>query len=126
MELNLNQITIQVKDVEQSIRFYQQLGLRLIVSALPKYARFECAKGDTTFSLHLAEEGVQASTVWIYFETDHLDDDVRTLEQQGIAIYQPPTDEPWLWREARLKDPDNHTIVLYFAGDNRKNPPWRI
>jgi hypothetical protein len=33
---------------------------------------------------------------------------------------------PWLWREARLRDPDGHRVCLYRAGQNRKNPPWRL
>jgi len=37
-----------------------------------------------------------------------------------------PTDKGWLWREARLKDPDNNQLILFYAGDNRKNPPWKI
>ena len=32
----------------------------------------------------------------------------------------------YLWREARLRDPDGHQIRLYDAGVNRLNPPWRI
>ena len=53
--MNLNQITIAVFDVEQSIAFYKNLGLRLIVKSLPKYARFECLDGETTFSLHQSD-----------------------------------------------------------------------
>lgn len=68
MKLDLNQITISVKDVEKSIEFYQKLGLNLIVKALPKYARFECQNGESTFSLHQSDEKINAST-WIYFET---------------------------------------------------------
>lgn len=52
MQLNLNQVTVLVKNVEQSTAFYEKLGLKLIVKALPHYARFECVSGDTTFSLH--------------------------------------------------------------------------
>jgi len=37
-----------------------------------------------------------------------------------------PNDKKWLWREARLRDTDNNQIILFFAGKNRKNPPWRI
>lgn len=28
--------------------------------------------------------------------------------------------------EAILKDPDGNQLILFHAGDNRKNPPWRI
>lgn len=50
--MNLNQITIPSLDLEQSIPFYETLGLQLIVKALPHYARFECSNGDATFSIH--------------------------------------------------------------------------
>lgn len=32
----------------------------------------------------------------------------------------------YLWREARLRDRDGHELRLYFAGENRLNPPWRL
>lgn len=57
MKLNLNQITVSVKDVEVAIAFYKKVGLQLIVEALPHYARFVCTTGDTTFSLHQNDEG---------------------------------------------------------------------
>ena len=43
-----------------------------------------------------------------------------------LAFEQAPTDMDYLWREARLRDPDGHQLRLYWAGDNRLNPPWRI
>ncbi len=127
MNLNLNQITIQVKSVEQFVAFYELLGLKLIVKSFPEYARFECAAGDSTFSLHkLGENDQQASNTWIYFETEKLEACVQELQDKGIKMEHLPRDQPWLWREARLKDPDGHVIILYWAGTNRKNPPWRI
>ncbi len=123
--MNLNQITIPVADVERSIAFYKQLGLRLIVKSLPHYARFECINGDATFSLH-HEDHIHAGGVWIYFEVSELDDHVAHLMNKGILFEEFPTDKPWLWREARLRDPDGHLLILYHAGNNRKNPPWRI
>ncbi len=35
-------------------------------------------------------------------------------------------DMPWLWREARLRDPDGHRLCLLRARENRKHPPWRL
>ena len=29
-------------------------------------------------------------------------------------------------KQKRLKDLGNNQLILYFAGDHRKNPPWRI
>jgi len=124
--MNLNQVTVPVRDVERSIAFYEKLGLRLIVQALPHYARFECPDGDATFSVHQAEQMPEGEGIWVYFEVAGLDDFVGDLVAQGILFQEPPADKPWMWREARLKDPDGNQIILYFGGDNRKNPPWRI
>lgn len=124
--MNLNQITVPSVDVAQSIVFYEQLGLRLIVKTLPHYARFECVEGEATFSIHQVEKLPDGDGIYVYFETEQLDDEVERLIAAGIQFDQLPKDERWLWREARLKDPDNNQIILYVAGDNRKNPPWRI
>jgi hypothetical protein len=40
--MNLNQGTVPVSNVENSIEFYEKLGLKVIVKALPDYARLEC------------------------------------------------------------------------------------
>jgi hypothetical protein len=32
----------------------------------------------------------------------------------------------YLWREAVLHDPSGNKIKLYWAGENRLNPPWRV
>jgi len=41
---------------------------------------------------------------------------------KGITIEELPSDKNWLWREARLKDLDDNQLILYHAGENRKNP----
>ena len=124
--MNLNQVTIPSLNIQRSIAFYKRLGLNLIVEALPHYARFECLDGDATFSIHLVDKLPEGEGVYVYFETDKLDKEVNRLQEEGIKFDLLPTEQTWLWREARLKDPDGNIIVLYFAGDNRKNPPWRL
>ncbi|WP_299252280.1 VOC family protein [uncultured Aquimarina sp.] len=124
--MNLNQVTVPSINVEQSISFYEKLGLRLIVKALPHYARFECKEGDATFSIHQVKKLPDGDGIYVYFETKQLDQEVKRLITEEVQFDQLPKDQSWLWREARLKDPDGNQIILYFAGDNRKYPPWRI
>ena len=62
----------------------------------------------------------------IYFEDDNLDDLVSSLQSKGIIFTSEPEDMSYLWREAYLQDPDGNNIILFHAGTNRKNPPWRI
>ena len=124
--MDLNQITVPSLDLAKSIPFYQELGLKLIVEAKPHYARFECPEGDATFSLHKVETLPIGDGVYVYFECKDIDSQVAILVKKGIEFYEMPNDKRWLWREARLKDLDGNNLILFHAGENRKNPPWRI
>jgi catechol 2,3-dioxygenase-like lactoylglutathione lyase family enzyme len=124
--MNLNQVTVPVTDVARSIVFYQRLGLKLIVESLPHYARFECGESRNTFSLHQVNEKPSGENAWIYFEINTLDETVTSLQKDGFVFETLPENKPWLWREVRLRDPDGNLLILYFAGENRLYPPWRI
>ena len=124
--MNLNQLTIPSANVETSKAFYQALGLVLIVDSSPRYVRFECPDGESTFSIHLAENVRPDPGLIIYFECGDLDLFVAKLGGKGIHIDSEPLDQRWLWREAHLSDPDGHHLCLYHAGENRRNPPWRL
>jgi catechol 2,3-dioxygenase-like lactoylglutathione lyase family enzyme len=123
--VQLNQVTVPALDIPASVEFYRGLGLQLIVSSA-HYARFECPDGGSTFSVHLAEEPAPNKGVVIYFECENLDAKVSALKSRGYSFAQEPRDEQWLWREARLHDPANNEICLYWAGQNRRYPPWRV
>lgn len=124
--MNLNQVTVPSLDLTQSIPFYEKLGLRLIVHALPHYARFECPDGESTFSIHQVAQLPQGEGIWVYFECENLDEYVQELVEKGIDFEELPNDKTWLWKEARLKDPDHNQLILFYGGQNRKNPPWRV
>lgn len=124
--MNLNQITISSTDVAKATEFYATLGLRLIVDALPRYVRFECPDGDATFSIHQVEKLSENNNITLYFEDENLDSTVKELQEKGIEFTSLPEDKSWKWREAHLNDLDGHQLILFKAGENRKNPPWRI
>ena len=124
--MNLNQVTVPAIDVAASVEFYKRLGLRLIVDSIPRYARLECPDGESTFSIHRVEEAPDTSGLTIYFECDDLDDFVGRLCVEGVHFESGPEDQRWLWREARLRDPAGNEICLFYGGENRRNPPWRI
>lgn len=124
--MRLNQVTLPSLDLEISVPFYEKIGLELIVKALPHYARFVCPEGGSTFSLHQVTELPTGAGTSIYFECDDLDERVANLIKAGIQFDETPNDKSWLWREARLKDPDGNQLIFYYAGENRLNPPWRI
>ncbi|QPD03164.1 MAG: Glyoxalase/bleomycin resistance protein/dioxygenase [Candidatus Nitrospira kreftii] len=123
--MELNQVTLPAIDVAASIRFYRTMGFELIVEE-PHYARFRSSVGDATFSVHAVGEIFEPSQTVVYFECQSLDEEVVALQAKGIGFFQEPRDEPWLWREARMRDPSGNTICLYHAGKNRLAPPWRV
>jgi hydroxymethylpyrimidine/phosphomethylpyrimidine kinase len=123
--MDLNQVTLPCVELEQSVHFYRLLGFTLIVSSPPRYARFECKSG-TTFSLELAATGPAEPGVVVYFEVTDLDAEVARLKAAGLTFESDPVDQPWLWREAYIRDPAGNSLCLYSAGDNRRFPPWRL
>ncbi len=128
--MNLNQVTIYSQKTVETVEFFEKLGLRRIVDSLPRYARLECPDGQSTLSVHEAEKrpvgSVSTQDIVLYFECENLDAEVDRLKKLGLAFDEDPTDRPWLWRQAYLKDPNGNKICLFHAGNNRKNPPWRL
>ena len=114
--MKLNQITVPSLDITKSISFYKDLGLQLIVEALPHYGRFVCPDGNATFSVHLVETLPLEPGVVIYFEYNHLDEEVDKLIKKGIKFDELPNDKSWGWREARLTDFDNNEIIIFDGG----------
>jgi catechol 2,3-dioxygenase-like lactoylglutathione lyase family enzyme len=124
--MNLNQITVPSLDLKLAVPFYQKLGLELIVGALPHYARFVCPDGNSTFSIHQVDVLPKGDGIYVYFECKNLNEKVNDLIEKGIQFDEMPEDRSWLWREARLKDLDGNQLVLFYGGENRINPPWKI
>ncbi len=121
----INQITVCMDDYAASAAFYTALGLRQIVENPPDYARFEAANG-MTLSIHHDDQFRMPGGTQIYLECDDLDAAAARLAAAGLPFEHPPVEQPWMWREARLRDPFGNIVCLYKAGEARRFPPWRI
>jgi ribosomal protein S18 acetylase RimI-like enzyme/predicted enzyme related to lactoylglutathione lyase len=126
--MKLNHVTLLVSHLDRSAAFYERLGLETIVYAPPRYARLNVPSNNATLSIEVMPGDARGSPsqCHVYFECDHLDDVYEALRSSGVRFEQPPTDMSYLWREARLFDPDGHDLRLYSAGSNRRFPPWRL
>ena len=123
--MELNQVTISVANFDDSFEFYKNLGLVPIVKS-EHYARF-VTENNATFSIHKKDESFSETV--IYFECasiDKLDEKVSELKSKGFEFIDELENKQWLWREIHLKDPDGNVLCLYFAGENRLNPPWKL
>ena len=124
--VNLNQVTLPAREVAPTVPFYERLGLRLIVDALPRYVRFECPEGESTLSVEQVTGESSGPAPVVYFECEDLDGVAERLLAAGVRFDSLPADQPWLWREARLRDPAGNALCLFRAGRNRRDPPWRV
>ncbi len=130
--MRLNQLTLPVsaETADATAAFYEALGLTRIVDSGPRYVRFECPDADggepATLSLQLVPGWSGADWPLAYFEVDDVDAALARLKAHGVAPEAGPADEPWLWREAVLRDPAGNRLKIYAAGDNRRFPPWRV
>jgi len=129
MTIKLNQVTLGAKNMDASIAFYRQLGLKLIVDSAPHYVRFEFPSDDNTdpdtLSLHGVDEEWRTPKHWplIYFEVD---DVAAFLTRVNIRPVDTPELKSYLWTEADILDPSSNRIRIYNAGENRRFPPWRL
>ncbi len=124
--MDLNQITIPVRNLEESVAFYSALGLKEIVrNPGARYARFELPSGSTTLSLY-EDTTASPGDVVLYFEVDDLDRRHAELCAAGIVFQTLPTDQSWRWREAHFTDPTGNRLCLFHAGGERRFPPWRL
>src|SRR5690348_7536029 len=102
--MRLNQVTVPLVDYDASVAFYRTLGLKLIVGAPPRYARFEMPEGDggelSTFSIEKVEGWTGGDWPEIWFESNRLDELVAELKAKGIVFESGPETTSYLWRVA--------------------------
>ena len=84
--MNLNQVTIYSERPVETVEFFEKLGLRRIVDSLPRYARLECLDGESTLSVHTADEVLVTNNIVLYFECNDLDDRVAELKAKGLTL----------------------------------------
>lgn len=121
--MKLNHVTLPASDLDQSVAFYQALGLNLIVRAEPRYARFAV---DDSSTLSVEVKAGDGGVVETFLCSEDVDRDFAAATARGLAFDWPPTDQTYLWRTAGLRDPAGNRIVLFTPGRNQHYPPWRL
>jgi len=117
MDLKLISSVLFVKDMQASRRFYETvLGQKVLMDHGPNVG-FEGG-----FALWQVEHAHQMifggpktmgnSNLELYFETDHLDDALVTLNAQNVKLIHPLLEQPWGQRVIRCYDPDEHIVEI--------------
>ena len=122
----LNQVTVTGTNYERSVDFYRRLGLKQIVDSpepamrgsRPPAARPSRSRSTPTKRSSRPPPSISSATTSTSASS--------SLRAAALPFEHGPRNQPWMWREARLRDPDGNIIFLYKAGEARRFPPWRI
>ncbi|OLT55326.1 hypothetical protein BJF88_06770 [Cellulosimicrobium sp. CUA-896] len=106
---------ITVSDVERSLGFYRDLLRGTVEYAFPDdgppvYVSVHVGTSPLGIGLDAGATFDGSTTLWVY--VDDCDRAVEHLAAAGVTVVEPPTDQPWGERVARVRDPDGHLVVL--------------
>jgi catechol 2,3-dioxygenase-like lactoylglutathione lyase family enzyme len=122
----IDHVTLVVKDLEQSERFYVDLlGMEIIERPAFSFPGLWFQAGAT--QVHLIAESPEAGPAGLpefqgtqpsrgfhlAFEVDDCDEAAATLRKQGIDIVSGPRSRPDGPRQLYIYDPDGHLVELY-------------
>jgi hydroxymethylpyrimidine/phosphomethylpyrimidine kinase len=123
----LNQVTVTGTDYRKSVEFYRSLG--------PPPDRRQpgerlCAVRDRRAERRCRSRSIpkrrSRQRPRSISNATTLTSGSRSWPEAGSRSSTVPRNQPWMWREARLRDPSGNIIFLYRAGEARRFPPWRI
>lgn len=109
--------SLQVKDLEQSKKFYtEKLGFELSEIKNPEAVIFKFNKGDASFAVRKPQEDIAdkelGNGVSIWFAIDEkIDDFKETLEKNGVPVLGPVLSTPF-GKALHVKDPDGYKITF--------------
>jgi predicted enzyme related to lactoylglutathione lyase len=112
----IGQIAFTVSDVERAIGFFRdQLGLKLLFTAPPGLAFFDCG-GVRLMVTRPEGAGAVGSNSILYFKVADIDATHTELQARGVAferapalVARMPDHELWL---AMFRDPDANPLAL--------------
>jgi methylmalonyl-CoA/ethylmalonyl-CoA epimerase len=112
----IEQIAITVKDIDRAVAFYRdQLGMKLLFSAPPNLAFFDCDGIRLMLSPPPKPEFDHPSSI-IYFKVDDLQQAYATMADRGVQFEEKPSFvadmgayDLWL---ASFRDSENNLLAL--------------
>jgi methylmalonyl-CoA/ethylmalonyl-CoA epimerase len=112
----ITQLLIPVDEFERGVSFYRDtLGIRLLFSAPPQMAFFQCGAVRLLIGVMPAGQKAQGGSA-IYFSVTHIEEVYASLREKGVQFKAPPhvanrsaQSETWL---AEFIDPDGNQLAL--------------
>jgi lactoylglutathione lyase len=96
---------------EASVRFYGELLGWPVTKDFPGGRIF--GAGEEARVEILDEPGAAPSTAMCAMQVEDVDDMAARLAAAGVALVQPPTDQPWGHRNLAVADPNGLRLVFF-------------
>jgi lactoylglutathione lyase len=110
-EIQLNLIVIRASNVERSVQFYEQLGLRFVKHRHGNgLEHFSSTIGLITFEIY-PQTPSALSTAGTRLGFQVRDVSAMMMKLEAVAVITPPIDSEWGLR-AVVVDPDGHRVEL--------------
>jgi uncharacterized glyoxalase superfamily protein PhnB len=127
----MEDLTLTVKSVERSTKYYKSIGFDCEWNAAPHFAMMRMGgKAGPTLGLlawsEAKKEGAKKTTakhnrsIHVELSTGNLDLLYTELKKKGLKFAIPPHDEPWE-RSATAYDPDGYSVE-FSQGRRGKKP----
>ena len=115
-DATITQLLIPIDDFERGVSFYRDtLGIRLLFSAPPQMAFFQCGAVRLLVGVTPADQKAQRGSA-IYFNVQDIEGVYASLRDKGVDFKAPPhvvnrsaRSETWL---AEFVDPDGNQLAL--------------
>jgi predicted enzyme related to lactoylglutathione lyase len=113
IRFNKSRVTLGVKDVAKSLRFYREaLGFE-VLHTMGEPASFAILQaGSTGMALVKSERPAVAEFACVYFELDGVESLLSRCQSANAKIATPLTRQPWGNYDFVVEDPDGHKIAL--------------
>jgi len=118
---------LAVADLERSLGFYRDLLRGTVEYAFPDdgppvYVSVRVGTSSLGLGLDDQAEPGTLGTATLWVEVDDCDHATEHLAAAGVLVIQPPSDQPWGERVARVHDPDGNVVCLAQAAAPSPEP----
>jgi len=110
LTVTLNLIVIKSKNLEESVAFYEELGLQFQKEQHGKGPEhYACELDQLVFEIYPAAQ--QANEIRIGFNIENMERIIASLTLRGAEVITEPRVSPW-GKRAVVKDPDGNSVEL--------------
>lgn len=110
MEVLQSRVLYRPVDYETSVAFYRDVvGLHVFREWATGTVFF---LGGGLLELSRSAGPVTGDKLSLWLQVRDVDAEFARLKGEGVELVEPPVDEPWGLREARIRDPDGLMLVL--------------